>query len=137
MDVAIMYSGGKDSTLAIEHAISKDWNVKYLISVKPSRNDCYLFHFATVEHTREIAKILGLKHIYVTCNVADPKKEADIIREIVAKNPVDAIVLGGTGLQETQIKSIRDALFDLGVEVFAAHTGEDHGRVLYDLIRRG
>lgn len=137
MDVAVLYSGGKDSTLAIEHCANKDWNIKYLISVKPTRTDCYLFHFATVEHTKDIAKILGLNHIFVTCNAADPKKEADIIKNIVVKNPVDAVVLGGTGLQETQIKSIRDALFDLGVEVFATHTGGDHGKILYDLIKRG
>lgn len=136
MDVAILYSGGKDSTLAIEHCLSKEWNIRYLISIKPTRNDCYLFHFATVEHTKEIAKILGIKQIYATCTVADPKKEANIIREIVSKNPVDAVILGGTGLQETQIKSIRDSLFDLGTEVFATHTGEDHEKTLYDLLRR-
>ncbi|MEK6861882.1 MAG: diphthine--ammonia ligase [Nanoarchaeota archaeon] len=137
MEVAILYSGGKDSTLAIEHCVNKDWNIKYLISVKPNRTDCFLFHFATVEHTKDIAKILGLNHIYVTCDVSDPKKEANIIKDVVLKNPVDAVILGGTGLQETQIKSIRDALFDLGIEVFATHTGEDHGKMLYDLIRRG
>ena len=137
MDVAILYSGGKDSTLAIDHALRKEWNIKYLISVKPTRTDCFLFHFATVELTKDLAKLFGLKHVYVTCDVADPKKEADLIKDVVNKEPVDALILGGTGLQETQIKSIRDAVFDLGTEVFAAHTGEDHGKVLYDLIRRG
>jgi len=75
MDVAIMYSGGKDSTLAIEYALNKGYNIKYLLSVKPNRTDCYLFHFATVEHTKELAEILGLKHILINCNVADPVKK--------------------------------------------------------------
>ena len=57
MDVAIMYSGGKDSTYAIEYALDKGYNIKYLLSVKPNRTDCYLFHFATVEHTKELADI--------------------------------------------------------------------------------
>ena len=137
MDVAVLYSGGKDSSRAIEHCVEKGWNIKYLLSVKPTRTDCYLFHFATVEVTKELAKILGVKHVFVACDAADPRKEADIVKDVAKKHPVDALVLGGTGLQETQIKSIREAVFDLGIEVFAAHTGEDHTALVEDMIRRG
>ena len=137
MEVAVMYSGGKDSTYAIAHCMEKKYKIKYLLSIKPTRTDCFLFHYATVEHTKELANIFGIKHIYETCDVADPQKEAQIVRNIVAKNPVEALVLGGTGLQKTQIKAIRDALFDLGVEVFATHSGEDHGNLLYEMIDNG
>jgi len=137
MEVAVLYSGGKDSTYAIEKCLQKKWKIKYLLSVKPTRNDCYLFHFATVEHTKDLAKILGIKHIYVTCDVADPEKEALIVKDVVEKNPVDALVLGGIGLQETQLRSIRDAVFPLGVEVFASHTGSDHGSLVKEMIDKG
>ena len=137
MDVAVMYSGGKDSTFAIQHCLEKGWTIKYLLSVKPSRTDCYLFHFATVEYTKELSSALGLDHIYTTCDVADPKQEAEIIKEIVKDNMIDALVLGGVGLQETQIRTLRDALFDLGVEVFATHTGKDHGELIGEMIKQG
>ena len=110
MNIAILFSGGKDSINAVKLAKQKGWNIKYLLSVKPNRTDCDLFHFATVEHTKEIAKILGYNHILVDCDVADPQKEAEIVKNIIAKNPVDAVVLGGIGLQETQLKVIRDNL---------------------------
>ncbi len=137
MNVAVMYSGGKDSTFAIQHCLQKGWTIKYLLSVKPTRNDCYLFHFATVEYTKELSSMLGFDHIYTTCDVADPEQEAQIIKNIVRDNMVDAVVLGGVGLQETQIKSLRDALFDLGVEVFASHTGQDHGVLIQQMIADG
>jgi len=141
MDIAILYSGGKDSTYAIEHAILKGWNIKYLISVKPTRKDCFLFHFATIEQTRDLAKILQIPHFYVKCKVSDPLKEADIIKEIVEKNQkknrVDAVVLGGTGLQETQLKSIQEALRHLKVEAFASHAGEEHDLVMQEMIDKG
>lgn len=137
MDVAILYSGGKDSTFAIEYALEKNWNIKYLISVKPNRTDCYLFHFATVELTKQMADIMGIKHIYTTCTEADPEKEALIVKKIVEENPVDSVILGGIGLQETQIKSIRDALFPLGVDVFASHAGYDHIKLMKEMIRKG
>lgn len=132
-----MYSGGKDSTYAIAHCLQKGWNIRYLLSVKPTRTDCYLFHFATVEHTKELASALGIDHIYATCDVADADEEADIVKDIVSQNPVDAVVLGGVGLQETQIKTLRNALFDLGVEVFAAHAGMDHDELIRTMIAEG
>lgn len=137
MKVAVLYSGGKDSTLAIEYCMKNKWEIEYLLSVKPSRRDCYLFHYATVEHTKELAKILGIKHILVDCNVSDPKKEAKIIREVVEKNIVDAVVLGGVGLQVTQLKSIQDALLPLRIEVFASHAGLDEEFMLERMIKEG
>lgn len=141
MDVAILYSGGKDSTFAIQHAIEKGWDIKYLISVKPTRKDCFLFHYATVEQTKALAEMLGMPHFYVKCRVSDPVKEAEIVREIVekqqGKNKIDAVVLGGTGLQETQLKSIQDALRPFKVDAFASHAGEDHDLVMEQMLRNG
>jgi len=137
MKVAILYSGGKDSNLALEFALEKGWDVEYLLSVKPTRTDCYLFHYATVEHTKTQAELLGIKHILEMCNVADPVKEAEIVKNVVEKNPVDAVILGGTGLQVTQIKSVQDALRPLGVEAFASHAGMEHGDLLKDMINKG
>jgi len=141
MKVAIMYSGGKDSTFAIDHAMEKGWDIRYLISIKPTRTDCYLFHYATVEHTKELAKILKIPHILEKCSVADPQKEAEIVKRIVEKkqkaDPVNAVVLGGTGLQETQLRSIREALRPLGIEVFASHAGEEHDLVIEQMLNKG
>ncbi|HLC62231.1 MAG TPA: diphthine--ammonia ligase [Candidatus Nanoarchaeia archaeon] len=141
MDVAILYSGGKDSTFAIQHAIDKGWNIKYLISVKPTRKDCFLFHYATVEQTKEFAKQLNIPHFYVSCRVADPIKESDIVKKVVESNQkkmkVDAVVLGGTGLQETQLKSIQNALRPFSIDVFASHAGEDHDVVMEQMLTKG
>lgn len=137
MEVAILYSGGKDSNYALESAIKKGWGVKYLLSVKPNRTDCFLFHYATVEHTPIQAKLLNIPHIIVPCTVADPILEADIVKRIVEKNPVDAVILGGTGLQITQIKSVQDALLPLKVETFASHAGMEHEDLLRDMIKSG
>ena len=136
-----MYSGGKDSTFAIDLAKEKGWDIRYLISIKPTRTDCYLFHYATVEHTRELAKMLKIPHILEKCSVADPEKEANIVKNIVkkmqGKNPVNAVVLGGTGLQETQLRSIQDALRPMGIEVFAAHAGEEHDLLIEKMLDKG
>ena len=139
MKVAILYSGGKDSTLAIDYALKNKYQIQYLLSVKPTRTDCYLFHFATVEHTKEIANILNIPHLLISCSIADPEKEAQLIKNTIEKQqkikPIDALILGGTGLQVTQIASIQKALKPLNIEVFASHSGEDHDKVFENLIK--
>ena len=138
MEVAIMYSGGKDSNYAVKYALDKGWKINYLLSVKPSRTDCFLFHYATVEHTKLQAEALGLKHHLLTCSVADPKEEAEIVRQFVVSNEkVDAVLLGGTGLQATQIRSIQEALRPHNVEAFATHSGENHSDVFEKMIKDG
>lgn len=137
MNIAILYSGGKDSTYAIETAIKKGWKISYLLSVKPTRTDCYLYHYATVEHTKELAEILKIPHIYTTCSVAEPNAEAKIIKDIVEKNRVDAVVLGGVGLQVTQLKSIQEALLPLKIETFAMHAGEEHDIIIEQMLKKG
>src|SRR3989344_3145714 len=141
MDVAVLYSGGKDSTYAIEYCQNKGWNIKYLISIKPNRKDCYLYHFATVELTKELSKILGYKHFYLNCDIADPKKEALIVKNLVQEqqkiNKIDSLVLGGVGLQETQLKSLQKALMPLKVEVFASHAGLDHEEIMKEMLDKG
>ncbi len=137
MKVAVMYSGGKDSVYAIDYALRKGWTIDYLLSVKPNRTDCYLFHFPTVEHTPKLAEVLDIKHILIPCAVADPLQEATLVREVVEKNPVEAVVLGGVGLQETQLMSLQNALHPLNIEVFASHAGEDEETVMREMISRG
>src|SRR3989338_7313330 len=140
MKVAIMYSGGKDSTYAIEHAKNKGWDIRYFVSVKPNRTDCFLFHFATVENTVKVAEMLNIPHNLLMCEVADPVQEASLVKEFIAgkqaEAPINALILGGTGLQETQIRSLQEAMRPLGVEVFASHAGEEHDLVLNDMIAR-
>lgn len=137
MKVAVLYSGGKDSAHAIDYALRKGWEIQYLISVKPNRTDCFLFHFATVEHTPKVAEALGMKHFLLDCTVADPSQEAALVKAVIEKNPVDAVVLGGVGLQETQLGSLQKALMPLGTEVFASHAGEDEEEIMRDMISRG
>lgn len=137
MKVAILYSGGKDSTYAIEYALKNKFDIAYLLSIKPTRKDCYLFHFSTVEQTKDLSKILDIPHIYTKCNVANPEKEASMVKKIIMKNQVDAVLLGGTGLQETQINTLKNVLSKINVKVFATHQGKNHELVLKEMINKG
>lgn len=137
MRVAVLYSGGKDSNAAVALARAKGWKIVYLLSVKPSRKDCYLFHYATAEHTALQAAALGLPHHLLDCAVADPKAEAELIKGFVAAHPVDLLLLGGTGLQGLQIRALQEALAPLGTKVLAAHEEMDHAQLFLEMVKSG
>ncbi|MBI5391597.1 diphthine--ammonia ligase [Candidatus Woesearchaeota archaeon] len=138
MKVAILYSGGKDSTFAIDYALQQGWDIRYLISVKPTRTDCYLFHYATVELTPLLAGSLGIRHHLLSCSVADPRLEAAIVEKtVLAEEKVDAILLGGIGLQETQLRTFQQLFLPRGIEVFATHAGEDHAVLMEQMLEKG
>ncbi len=138
MDVGILHSGGKDSTFAIDWAKENGHTIKWLLSVKPTRTDCFLYHYATVEHTPLMADLLCIPHKLITCDVADPILEANLARDAIKTlERVDAVLLGGTGLQETQIRSLKNALAPLGIDVFPAHRGHVHANVMRHMLSKG
>lgn len=116
MRVAILYSGGKDSNFALLTALRNGWDVKALISVKPKNEEAYLYHYATAELTRLQAESIGVKHFLLECNEIGPEKEAAVLEKILGKLDVDAIVLGGVGLQKTQINSVGKVAAKYGIK---------------------
>ncbi len=116
MRVAILYSGGKDSNFALLTALRNGWDVKALISVKPKNEEAYLYHYATAELTRLQAESIGVKHFLLECNEIGPEKEAAILEKILSKLDVEAIVLGGVGLQQTQINSVGKVAAKYGIK---------------------
>lgn len=120
MNVAVMFSGGKDSCYAIRHCIDNGWDVT-LIAVKPVSDEAYLWHYATVEHTKLQAEAMQLPLIYVNCNEIGPQKEAQCLETTLANLSVDALVLGGVGLQRTQIREIGAVARRHGIDVLVPH----------------
>ena len=44
MNVAVLFSGGKDSAYAVYLAKKKGLNVKYIVSIFPQNKDSWMFH---------------------------------------------------------------------------------------------
>ena len=65
------------------------------------------------------------------------RKETVVKKEVEKMDHVDAVILGGTGLQETQLRSVQNALQPMGIEVFAAHAGLEHADVMEEMTNKG
>ncbi len=121
MKVAVMYSGGKDSTMALKYALEQGWEIDSLVSVKPKNTESFLYQYATVEWTVLSAEALGIPVIQINSQKIGPKEEADELEQIFKKLKVDAILVGGVGLQKTQIREWRRVAGKFGIKLIVPY----------------
>ena len=60
MDVAILFSGGKDSTMALYSALEAEENVRYLLSMKSRNDESYMFHVPNIHITDLLSQALDI-----------------------------------------------------------------------------
>ncbi len=95
MKVAVIFSGGKDSTYATYLAMKQGWNVKCLLTIFPKREDSWMFHYPCVELTKLQAKAMQLKHI-TKKTLGEKTKELEDLKEVLdrIKDEIDGVVSG-------------------------------------------
>ncbi|KZX17571.1 diphthine--ammonia ligase [Methanobrevibacter filiformis] len=75
MNVAILFSGGKDSTMALYRAIAKGHDVKYLFTMVSENKESYMFHVPNIHINDLIAEAL---EIPLLKSKTDGKKEKEL-----------------------------------------------------------
>jgi diphthine-ammonia ligase len=60
MKVAVLYSGGKDSNIALYKSYMQGYDVACLITLIPCYDDSMLFHYPNASHTSMQAEAIGL-----------------------------------------------------------------------------
>ena len=60
MKVAVLFSGGKDSTMAVYAALDAKEDVRYLLSMKSRNDESYMFHVPNIHITDLLAEALDI-----------------------------------------------------------------------------
>jgi diphthine-ammonia ligase len=95
MRVAILFSGGKDSSYATHVALRLGWEVERLITMVPCRDDSYMFHHPCVELAPMQAEAMGLPHESVKTSGVKEKELEDMMAALrPLQGKVDGIVSG-------------------------------------------
>lgn len=92
MKVAVLYSGGKDSSLAIYRACEAGHEVVALISAIPFRQDSWMFHHPNVEHAEVQASCMGIPWRRVEVS---GEKESEVVQ---LQRRIPALI-GGLGVE--------------------------------------
>jgi ABC transporter with metal-binding/Fe-S-binding domain ATP-binding protein len=112
---AVLFSGGKDSCLALHKSIGK-YDIKYLLAIIPENFDSFMFHKPYLNLLEKQAEMLDI-NLVVKDSEGVEDKEIEDLKELISKvkDNVDVIVVGGiaSSYQGNRIKKICDE-FGLG-----------------------
>jgi len=138
MKAAVLFSGGKDSTMAAYSAIKEGHEVEYLVSVFSDNPASYMFHVANIHITELSAEAMGIKLIKkVTKGIKEEELEdlKNILIELKDKG-IEAIYSGA--LFSVYQKSRIDALCEeLGLESCAPLWHRDPTEYMEEIIGLG
>lgn len=128
MKVAVLFSGGKDSTYTLWLALQQYEEVK-LVSVL-SAEDSYLYHYQKETLLKGLEEAIGLPITIVT--VPQPEEELNVLEKAIRELNVEAILIGGL-LSEYQRVRFNDVASRLQIPCYAPLWRKDHKLLLQDL----
>lgn len=113
MKLGVLFSGGKDSCLALHIAKQQNHEIKYLLSVIPENFDSFMFHKPYPKLLEKQADNLGIDLIIMKSKGVKDEELKDL-KELISnvKDKIDGILVGGvaSNYQGQRIKSICNEL---------------------------
>jgi ABC transporter with metal-binding/Fe-S-binding domain ATP-binding protein len=122
VDAAVLFSGGKDSCLALQKAFDSGFNIKYLLTILPSSQDSYMYHKPIIKLLKTQYKILNIKpkpELIIQKSKSEKEKELSDLKKVLLliKDKVNTLIIGGicSSYQGNRIKKIADSF---GLKVY-------------------
>ncbi|MDE1857386.1 MAG: diphthine--ammonia ligase [Candidatus Micrarchaeota archaeon] len=128
---ACLFSGGKDSTLAIHRMRDSGRPVDLLLSIVSQNDYSYMFHKPNILSTALQAQAMGIRHV-VGGTVGEKEHELNDLEELLVENGVTELVTGAVS-SEYQKSRIDRICMKLGVEHIAPLWGADPMKELNEL----
>jgi diphthine-ammonia ligase len=138
MKLGVLFSGGKDSTLALHKAAEKE-EVVCLITLVSRNKESFMFHTPNIDVTDLQAKAIGLPLIQKVTE-GKPEEELEDLEEAVAQAVEDFRIEGiVTGAVESvyQSERIQRVCNRLGVWCFNPLWKRDQKALLEEIVAKG
>ena len=138
MRLGVLFSGGKDSTLALHYATEKE-EVACLITLVSQNKESYMFHTPNIDISALEAEALGLPQINKTTRGEKEKELIDLqeaIAEAKEKFQIEGVV---TGAVESvyQAERVQRICWELGLWCFNPLWKHDQRALLEELVEKG
>lgn len=107
MRVAVLATGGKDSTLALHRVLSKGYEVAFLACMIPAKEDSYMFHYPNIHLIDLFAEAVEIP--LVKAETSGIKElEVEDLKRLIEKLYVEGIVSGAIAstYQKTRMEQI-------------------------------
>ncbi len=137
MNVAVLFSGGKDSAYATWVVQHQGWDVTALLTVRPGATDSLMFHYPNVEWTRVQAEAMGLPHQFFDVIGKDEMTGlAQALMVLKTRQGVSGLVTGAVAsdYQKVRFDNMCDAI---GLKTYAPLWHKSPRLLVEDLQRSG
>ncbi len=139
MNIAALYSGGKDSTMALDWALKQGHEVVCLITLKSKRDDSYMFHIPNIDLVKVQAEALGIPLIFEESSGIKEKELEDLERAIkiaIKKFKIEGLVAGALASQY-QLERVEKIAADLKLKAFAPYWHYDMEEYIKLIVKEG
>jgi predicted ATP pyrophosphatase (TIGR00289 family) len=107
MRVAVLATGGKDSVLALHRVLNEEYEVKYLVSMIPLREDSWMFHYPNIHIVDLFAEAVEIPLVKAETS-GIKEKEIEDLKRLIEKLDVEGAVSGAiaSNYQKTRIEKV-------------------------------
>ncbi|AIS32201.1 MAG: TIGR00289 family protein [Methanobacterium formicicum] len=138
MKAAVLFSGGKDSTMAVYKAMKDGWTVEYLLSMHSENPHSYMFHVPNIHLTQLLSQAMGIPLIQAE-TPGMKEEELEDLRKALSElkdKGVEAIFTGAIHSQY-QKSRIDQLCQELGLESIAPLWHRDPQEYMEEIIELG
>ncbi|MBE6506015.1 MAG: TIGR00289 family protein [Methanobrevibacter millerae] len=138
MKVAVLFSGGKDSTMAVYNALKSGEDVRYLLAMKSANDESYMFHVPNIHLTDLLAEAMDIPIISVkTDGIKEEElKDLRLAFEKLKSLGIEAIYTGA--LYSTYQKSrIEKLASDVGIKAVSPYWHVDELEYMRKIVSLG
>lgn len=132
MQLASLFSGGKDSIYAIYIARQYGWEVKYLVSMVSKNPNSYMFHTPNIKHNNLLAKALGIELIEKK-TIGEKEKELRDLEDVLTTLDIDGVISGAIASEYQKIRIDR-ICHNLNIKSFTPLWRKNQKQLLFDII---
>ena len=126
MNSAVLFSGGKDSVMALNYAINNGDDVKYLLSIKSENDESYMFHVPNIHLTDLISQAVEIPIIEVKTSGVKEEELMDLKEGFKQLKDlgIEAIYTGAlfSTYQKSRIEKLAD---EIGIEAISPYWHKD------------
>lgn len=136
MRLAALFSGGKDSSLAVQRALEEGHEVKKLVSITPETNESYMFHFPNTDITVLQSKAAGIPIVRAKSRAVkeeEVRDMEDILRPL--SGDIDGVVVGALA-SSYQRERVERVCKRLGLEMVAPLWHKDPGKLWDEMLQK-
>jgi len=135
MNVAALFSGGKDSVFSIYIAQQYGWDVTHLVAINPQKTDSWMYHSVNIHLTNLLSQALNIP--IITKETAGEKEhELQDLKTILESLDIDGVISGAIA-SEYQRTRIERICHDLHLKSFTPLWHKQQTQLLTDQINAG